>query len=155
MRSFCRRAQKCGRHGMACRVLERYTHTTWIKTEEILYLAQIGRTHGLYAHEAVGEVRSSRARLCRATEEQIITLSIAAGSLESTSLKVHPDGTGALKKTARKPSDARAADSPPRFIWWPAMNAPRSASRSVQGNVPTARKAESCSSNGVRASRRS
>jgi len=36
-------------------------------------------------------------------------------------IKVHPDGTGALKKTALKPSASPAADGPPRFIWLPRM----------------------------------
>ena len=34
-------------------------------------------------------------------------------------MKVHPDGTGALKKTAHKPSASRAEDGVPRFIWLP------------------------------------
>ena len=38
-------------------------------------------------------------------------------SLDSTSIKVHPDGTGALKKTARKPSEDRVEAGIPRFIW--------------------------------------
>src|ERR1700689_4796681 len=49
--------------------------------------------------------------------EQIITVKIEAVSLDSTTVKVHPDGTGALKKLVRKPSAAPAADAPPRFIW--------------------------------------
>ena len=35
--------------------------------------------------------------------EQIVRIKIEALSLDSTSVKVHPDGTGALKKTARRP----------------------------------------------------
>src|SRR5665647_1240794 len=42
-------------------------------------------------------------------------------SLDSTTVKVHPDGTGALKKTDRKPSASHAGDGPPRFIWLPQM----------------------------------
>jgi transposase len=52
-------------------------------------------------------------------QEQIVQLNIEAFSLDSTSVKVHPDGTGALKKTARKPSGNRAGDGTPRFIWLP------------------------------------
>src|SRR5712671_3972958 len=37
----------------------------------------------------------------RLQSEQIITLKLEAVSLDSTIVKVHPDGTGALKKTAR------------------------------------------------------
>ena len=53
--------------------------------------------------------------------EQIVRIKIEAVSLDSTVVKVHPDGTGALKKTARKPSASPAADGPPRFIWLPRM----------------------------------
>ena len=53
--------------------------------------------------------------------EQIVRIKIEALSLDSTSVKVHPDGTGALKKTDPKPSANRAADGTPRFIWLPRM----------------------------------
>jgi transposase len=53
--------------------------------------------------------------------EQIVRIRIEAVSLDSTTVKVHPDGTGALKKTDRRPSASRAADGPPRFIWLPQM----------------------------------
>src|ERR1700743_3928103 len=51
--------------------------------------------------------------------EQIVRIRIEAFALDSTSVKVHPDGTGALKKTDRKPSESLVADGPPRFIWLP------------------------------------
>ena len=53
--------------------------------------------------------------------QQIIQIKIEAVSLDSTIIKVHPDGTGALKKTARRPSENPAAGGPPRFIWLPQM----------------------------------
>ncbi|AJQ83302.1 transposase [Xanthomonas oryzae pv. oryzae PXO86] len=52
---------------------------------------------------------------------QIVRIKIEAVSLDSTSIKVHPDGTGALKKTAHNPSGNRAADGTPKFIWLPQM----------------------------------
>ena len=52
---------------------------------------------------------------------QIIRIKIEAVSLDSTIVKVHPDGTGARKKTARKPSVAPVAGGPPRSIWLPRM----------------------------------
>ena len=52
---------------------------------------------------------------------QVVRIRIEAVSLDCTSIKVHPDGTGALKKTARKPSASPAADGTPRFIWLPRM----------------------------------
>ena len=53
--------------------------------------------------------------------EQIVRVRIEAFSLDSTSVKVHPDGTGALKKTDRRPLENPAADGTPRFIWLPRM----------------------------------
>src|SRR5436190_1239849 len=53
--------------------------------------------------------------------EQIVRIKIEAFAIDSTSVKVHPDGTGALKKTAPKPSESPAADGTPRFIWLPRM----------------------------------
>ena len=52
---------------------------------------------------------------------QIIRVKIEAMALDSTIVKVHPDGTGALKKTARKPLAGPAVDGRPRFIWLPRM----------------------------------
>ena len=52
---------------------------------------------------------------------QVVRIKIEAVSLDSTSIKVHPDGTGALKKTARKPSANPGAVGTPRFIWLPRM----------------------------------
>jgi transposase len=53
--------------------------------------------------------------------EQIIRIRIEAFALDSTSVKVHPDGTGALKKTAPKLSANPAEGGQPRFIWLPRM----------------------------------
>ena len=53
--------------------------------------------------------------------EQIVRIKIEALKLDSTTVKVHPDGIGALKKTARRPSENPAADGRPRFIWLPRM----------------------------------
>jgi transposase len=53
--------------------------------------------------------------------EQIVRIKIEAVKMDSTIVKVHPDGTGALKKTDPKPSENPAADGPPRFIWLPRM----------------------------------
>jgi transposase len=57
----------------------------------------------------------------RLQQEQILAVRIECVSLDSTTIKVHPDGTGALKKADRRPSDARAVAAPPRFIWLPRM----------------------------------
>ena len=52
---------------------------------------------------------------------QLLTIKLEAVSLDSTIVKVHPDGTGALKKTDRKPSESPEEDGPPKFIWLPRM----------------------------------
>ena len=54
-------------------------------------------------------------------QAQIIRVKIEAVALDSTIVKVHPDGTGALKKTVRKPLADLGAGGPPRFIWLPRM----------------------------------
>jgi transposase len=53
--------------------------------------------------------------------EQIVRIKIEAFSLDSTSIKVHPDGTGTLKRTDLRPSKNLAADGTQRFIWLPRM----------------------------------
>ena len=55
---------------------------------------------------------------------QIIRVKIEAVLLDSTMIKVHPDDTGALKKTDLKPLANPAVDGLPRFIWLPRMLAP-------------------------------
>jgi transposase len=52
---------------------------------------------------------------------QIVRIKIEAVSMDSTSIKVHPDGMGALKKTVPSPSASHAEDGTPRFIWLPRM----------------------------------
>ena len=49
--------------------------------------------------------------------EQMVRIKLEAVSRDSTIVKVHPDGTGALKKTGLRPSANHAADGAPRFIW--------------------------------------
>ena len=51
----------------------------------------------------------------------VVRIKIDAVSLDSLGIKAHPDGTGALKKTARKPPVSLAADGTLRFIWLPRM----------------------------------
>ena len=57
----------------------------------------------------------------RLQREQIVRIKVEAVKMDSTIVKVHPDGTGALKKTDLRPSENRAGDGPPRFIWLPRM----------------------------------
>jgi transposase len=57
----------------------------------------------------------------RLQQSQIVRIKIEAVSLDSTMVKVHPDGTGALKTTARKLSASLAEAGQPRFIWLPRL----------------------------------
>src|SRR3990172_3895552 len=57
----------------------------------------------------------------RLQREQIVRIQIEAVQLDSTSVKVHPDGAGALKKPDRRPLANPAAEGPPRFLWLPRM----------------------------------
>ena len=61
--------------------------------------------------------------------EQLVRIKIEALSLDSTSVKVHPDGHGALKTTDRSPLASRVVDGQPRFIWLPQMLERQSRSR--------------------------
>jgi transposase len=54
-------------------------------------------------------------------QQQIIRIKIEAVSMDSTSIKAHPDGTGALKKTALNLSENPEVVGPPKFIWLPQM----------------------------------
>ena len=53
--------------------------------------------------------------------QQIIRIKVDAVSIDSTSIKVHPDGTGALKKTALNLSENHEVAGQQRFIWLPQM----------------------------------
>jgi transposase len=53
---------------------------------------------------------------------QIARIRFEAVCLDSTSIKVHPDGTGALKKVDPRPSAGPGAGATPRFIWLPRMS---------------------------------
>ena len=50
-------------------------------------------------------------------EENIIQIKVEAVCLDSTSVKVHPNGTGALKKAENRLLDDREAVLQRRFIW--------------------------------------
>ena len=114
-----------------------------------------GHWHTVYARMRGWARQGVLARVFEAMQaQQIIEFKIEVCSLDSTSVKVHPDGAGALKKTGRKPSDAPVEDLQPRFIWLPQMSGRPFASRSRQDRPPTHRKAASCSKHGSRPSRK-
>ena len=55
----------------------------------------------------------------RLQRDQIVRIRVEAVSLDSSSIKVHPDGMGALKKMVPSPSANPKADGQTRFIWLP------------------------------------
>ena len=83
---------------------------------------QLGNWHTIYTRmnrwSKAGVLDRVFARL---QQEQILAIRIEHVCLDSTTIKVHPDGTGAHKKTGRKPSGAPEADVLPKFIWLPRM----------------------------------
>lgn len=72
--------------------------------------------------------------------ENIIRIKVEAVCLDSTTVKVHPNGTGALKKVEDRPSDVQEADSPRRFIWSPQLTDRLFASRYPEEKRMTRRK---------------
>ena len=54
-------------------------------------------------------------------KEQMIAVTVEVLALDSTSIKVHPDAHGALKKRESKPSGSRRAAGIPNFMWYPRM----------------------------------
>jgi transposase len=52
---------------------------------------------------------------------QLIEVTMNVLSLDSTSVKVHPDGTGVLKKAECKALGNHAEDGQQKFIWLPRM----------------------------------
>lgn len=51
--------------------------------------------------------------------ENIIRIKMEAVCIDSTSVRVHPNGTGALKKMENRQLENQEEDSPRKFIWLP------------------------------------
>jgi len=54
-------------------------------------------------------------------KERIINVKMEALSIDSTTVKVHPNGTGALKKTEDKTSEGQEEDLQQRYMWLPLL----------------------------------
>ena len=54
-------------------------------------------------------------------KQLLLDIEIEVVALDSTCVKVHPDGTGALKKTVNRILVKQKADGTPRFTWLPPM----------------------------------
>ena len=73
--------------------------------------------------------------------QRLMQVRIEAISLDSTTIKAHPDAAGARKKTAPKPSAAAAAAGAPSCIWLPQMIATSSPGASRPAKPATRPKA--------------
>lgn len=83
---------------------------------------EFGNWHTIYTRLKRWAERGVLERLFVALQkEKLIQISITCLGLDSTSIKVHPDAAGALKKKALNPSENHGADSPQKFIWLPRM----------------------------------
>ncbi len=87
---------------------------------------RFGRWHTVYTRMNRWAKRGVLDRIFEHLQrEQLVRVRLEVVGMDSTIVKVHPDGTGARKKTGRKPSESRGVGGPPRFIWLPRMLAPR------------------------------
>ena len=101
-----------------------------------------GNWHTIYTRMNSWSKNGVLQRVCEALQlENIIQIKVEAVCLDSTSVKVHPNGTGALKKAENKPSDVHEADLQRRFIWSPQLTDRLSSSRYLEGQLTTRQKA--------------
>lgn len=81
---------------------------------------EYGNWHTIYMRMNRWSKNGVLKRLFEALQkENIIKISMDVVCLDSTTVKVHPDGTGALKKVVCKASEGLEEDSQRRFIWSP------------------------------------
>ena len=81
-----------------------------------------GRWHTVYVKFNRWSKDGTLERIFEAMQnEGIISIETNIVYLDSTTVKVHPDGTGSLKKTESNQSGVPKADLQPRFIWLPRL----------------------------------
>jgi transposase len=79
-----------------------------------------GNWHTVYVRMNRWSKSGALKRLFEALQaEGVIKIKMEALCLDSTTVKVHPNGTGALKKPENKQSEDRVGGSRPKFIWSP------------------------------------
>ena len=95
---------------------------------------EFGRWHTVYTRIRRWAENGVLERLFIALQEHhLIQVNVECLGLDSTTVKVHPDGAGALKKTDLNLSESPVAAGRPKFIWLPQMIDVRSDSVSRQG----------------------
>lgn len=81
---------------------------------------EFGNWHTVYVRMNRWSKSGVLKRLFEALQtEGIIRIKMEAVCMDSTTVKVHPDGTGALKKPENKPSEDPGEVLRPKFIWSP------------------------------------
>jgi transposase len=81
---------------------------------------EFGNWHTVYVRMNRWSKSGVLKRLFEALQtEGIIRIRMEAVCMDSTTVKVHPDGTGALKKPENKPSEDPGEVLRPKFIWSP------------------------------------
>lgn len=84
---------------------------------------EFGNWHTIYTRLRRWASNGTLQRLFEALQKQrLIRIKVECLSLDSTIVKVHPDGTGALKKGGLNPLENPEEDGPLKFIWLPQMN---------------------------------
>ena len=78
--------------------------------------------HGLCPHEPLEQGGGVLRRMFEALQtEGVIQIRVESVCLDGATVKVHPNGTGALKKRGSRASGGHAADSPQKFMWSPRL----------------------------------
>ena len=79
---------------------------------------KFGNWHSIYTRANRWAKNGVLDRVFSALQERdIINIQVDHVSLDSTAVKVHPDGTGALKKTVNNLSVNHGPDGRPKYIW--------------------------------------
>ncbi len=85
--------------------------------------AKFGNWHTIYTRASRWAKSGVLDRVFAALQaNDVINIQVEHVSLDSTAVKVHPDGTGARKKTVPSLSASHEADGQLRFIWSPQTN---------------------------------
>ena len=83
---------------------------------------EYGNWHTIYVKLNRWSKNGTLERIFEALQnESIISIETTVVCLDSTTVKVHPDATGALKKTENRALAAQKAALRPRFIWLPRL----------------------------------
>ena len=82
--------------------------------------ADLGHWHTIYTRMSRWAKSGVLDRVfAKLQQQQILSVKFDVLCLDSTSVKVHPDGTGALKNSERNLSASHAEVVIPKFIWLP------------------------------------